>query len=112
MKTDADGNPVWQKIYGGVINESSAGVIQNADGTYTLGAETSSFGAGSNDIWVLKTDTEGVLQPNDLGITIQVSNLPLSTTATDISTSISSLTENDLMPTVSDANLTTRQQTP
>jgi hypothetical protein len=59
MKLDASGKALWQKTYGGRGGESANSVQQTADGNYIVAGQTRSFGAGSNDIWVLKLDPSG-----------------------------------------------------
>ena len=59
VKTDANGNTEWNMTYGGTGNDVGIHVIQTADGGYALAGSTSSFGAGSNDAWLIKTDASG-----------------------------------------------------
>jgi predicted secreted protein len=59
IKTDAEGNQQWSKTYGGRGNDQSRAVQQTSDGGYIIGATTQSFGAGGDDIWVIKTDASG-----------------------------------------------------
>jgi hypothetical protein len=61
LKLDASGNIIWQKTYGGAGNEQGAFVRPTADGGYIVAASTSSFGAGSDDVWVLKLDANGTI---------------------------------------------------
>jgi hypothetical protein len=59
IKTDANGNMEWNKTYGGTGYDVGHYVVQTADGGYVLIAETSSFGKGSTDFWLIKTDAMG-----------------------------------------------------
>ena len=52
----------WSKTYGGTSNDEADSVIQTADGGYALVGETSSFGAGTYDVWLVKTDANGNMQ--------------------------------------------------
>ncbi len=52
-------NIVWMKEYGGLENEDLRDFIQTSDGGYILVGQTSSFGAGGSDIWVLKVNSDG-----------------------------------------------------
>jgi hypothetical protein len=64
LKIDANGNLQWNKTYGGTGAEVLYDMVQTADGGYTLCGGTYSFGAGSEDVWVVKTDVAGNVQWN------------------------------------------------
>ena len=60
LKLDEDGNVTWQKTYGGSGGREWANSIQQTpDGGYIMAGMTASFGAGSEDVWVLKLDKDG-----------------------------------------------------
>ena len=59
IKTDASGNAVWTKTFGGVNSEDSRSVWQTTDGGYVVVGSTNSFGAGGSDIYLIKTDSSG-----------------------------------------------------
>lgn len=61
IKTDSNGNMVWNKTYGGKYRDwtQSTDILFASDGGYYLLGETSSFGAGQMDIWLIKTDANG-----------------------------------------------------
>ena len=59
IKTDANGNMLWNKTYGGISNDGAWSVIQTSDGGYALAGYTLSYGAGSDDFWLIKTDATG-----------------------------------------------------
>jgi len=59
VKTDLLGNISWTKTYGGHSYDMSFAVQQTTDGGYILGGRTDSFGAGSSDFWLLKTNANG-----------------------------------------------------
>ncbi len=63
VKVDALGNIVWQKAYGGVGDDKGdpSSVVQTSDGGYAVAGRTNSFGAGSNDIWVIRLNSSGDL---------------------------------------------------
>ena len=65
VKTDAYGNMLWNKTYGGTGSEEAFSVIQTSDGGYALAGYTESFGAGSDDAWLVKTDPDGNMQWNE-----------------------------------------------
>jgi len=77
FKTDSAGNLQWNMTYGGTGTEISYALLETSDGGYLLTINTSSFGAGSNDIWLVKTNELGVVPE---GLTIGVMLL-LSTVA-------------------------------
>ena len=59
MKADSAGNFLWgKKFYGGVSEECNI-VKQTADSGYLIGGFTKSFGAGFNDILLIKTNSVG-----------------------------------------------------
>ncbi|MCJ7423483.1 hypothetical protein MUP01_04340, partial [Candidatus Bathyarchaeota archaeon] len=64
VKTDASGNEQWSKTYGGWLFEAVLALVQTTDGGYALAGETSSFGAGNGDFWLVKTDASGNEQWN------------------------------------------------
>ena len=61
VKTDAAGNMQWNNTYGGTDNESNPALLQTSDGGYALAGSTTSYGAGSADFWLVKTDVESGL---------------------------------------------------
>ncbi len=62
IKTDANGNTQWMKVYGGAGGEWGNYVEQTNDGGYIVAGYTTSFGAGGFDIYLLKIDSGGSLQ--------------------------------------------------
>ena len=59
IKTDAQGDTLWAKAYGGTGDDEARSVEQTSDGGYILTGSTGSFGAGAADFWLLKTDAQG-----------------------------------------------------
>jgi PKD repeat protein len=67
VKTDPYGNQMWTQTYGGVSDEGACNkncLIQTSDGGFVFAGRTESFGAGSSDIWLVKTDSAGVMEWN------------------------------------------------
>jgi hypothetical protein len=64
VKTDATGNMQWNETYGGTDVDMAYALVQTSDGGYALAGMTGSFGAGSFDFWLVKTDAAGTMQWN------------------------------------------------
>ncbi len=70
VKTDENGNMLWENTFGGTANEYAYSVSQTFDGGYVLTGFTESFGAGGRDIWLVKTDEAGnLLWSKTIGLT-------------------------------------------
>ncbi len=61
FKTDALGNVEWTKAFGETGYDYGQQVEQTADGGYAIAAVTYSFGVGSADFYLIKTDSSGSL---------------------------------------------------
>ena len=59
VKTDAQGTVVWEKPYGGSFHDRGRCVRQTSDGCYVIAGLTWSFGQGSGDVYLIKTDGSG-----------------------------------------------------
>ena len=59
VKTDAIGNVVWSKTFGGSNDDEFKSVIQTMDGGYALCGYTKSYGDINGDAWVFKLLTNG-----------------------------------------------------
>jgi hypothetical protein len=62
MKTDSDGNRVWDKTFGGTSDDDGISVQQTSDGGYVIAGATVSYGAGGEDVWLMKLGPEGRVQ--------------------------------------------------
>lgn len=60
VKTDTNGNALWAKMFGGAGNDDAHSVRQTSDGGYIIAGDTGSFGAGGSDMYLVKTDPNGV----------------------------------------------------
>ena len=63
IKTDANGNPIWTKTYGGSNSETGATIQLTIDGGYIIVGTTSSFGINpgffGGDVYLIKTNANG-----------------------------------------------------
>jgi hypothetical protein len=59
IRTDAEGNEIWSRTYGGSGKDEGLSVCQAADGGYVVAGLTDSFGQGKEDVFLVKTDAEG-----------------------------------------------------
>ncbi|MFX0173134.1 MAG: hypothetical protein ACFE9L_14650 [Candidatus Hodarchaeota archaeon] len=59
VKTYSNGTFQWSQAYGGLGFDIPYALIQTTDGGFALAGYTHSFGAGDNDMWLIKTDAEG-----------------------------------------------------
>ena len=58
IKTDSFGNMQWSKTYGGQGDDIPYSIIQTSDGAFAMAGYTNSFGAGSDDTFLVKTGVE------------------------------------------------------
>ena len=64
VKTDSAGNIQWNQTYGGKNDDAAYSLAQTSDKGYAMVGCTRSTGAGSNDFWLVKTDSVGNMQWN------------------------------------------------
>lgn len=64
IKTDENGNVQWNQSYGGTSDDRARSLIETSDRGYAMAGQTMSFGAGSYDFWLIKTDNNGSVQWN------------------------------------------------
>ncbi|HVA99076.1 MAG TPA: T9SS type A sorting domain-containing protein [Bacteroidia bacterium] len=59
IKTNATGDTLWTKTYGGSGQDEGRSVWQNTDGGYFITGFTNSFGAGGLDAYLIRTNSLG-----------------------------------------------------
>ncbi len=59
VKLDSNGNKVWEKTFGGKFDDGAVSIQQTSDAGYIVAGYTQSFGAGGQDFYVLRLDSNG-----------------------------------------------------
>jgi hypothetical protein len=62
IKTDSRGDTSWTRTFGATNDEFGESVQQTSDGGYVIAGVTGSYGAGGDDVYLVKTDTAGDTQ--------------------------------------------------
>lgn len=58
-KINSLGTTVWQKTYGGIYAETANQLKKANDGGFIIAGTTASFGAGQDDVYLIKTNASG-----------------------------------------------------
>ena len=61
LKLSSVGNILWTRTAGYLGNESGYNIIETSDGGYAIAGVTSSYGAGGNDMFIIKTNSNGIV---------------------------------------------------
>jgi len=64
IKTDSNGTELWNKTFGGSEYDKGRSVQQTSDGGYIIVGTTSSYGNGSDDIWLIKLNGKTLKVPS------------------------------------------------
>jgi len=65
IRTDGAGDTVWTRTYGDSLYEAGYAVEQTSDGGYIISGEATSFGTGESDVYLIKTDADGLVQVSE-----------------------------------------------
>lgn len=83
VKLDVTGTLQWSRTVGGTGIDFAYSIVQTTDGGYAVAGRTNSFGAGADDMYIVKLDAGGMLQWSRT----------VGTTSTDIAWSIIQTTD-------------------
>jgi regulation of enolase protein 1 (concanavalin A-like superfamily) len=61
LKTDSNGDSLWLRTYGGGERDRAVAVLQTSDKGYIVTGYTESFGEGLEDVYTVKTDSNGIM---------------------------------------------------
>ncbi|MCW4016935.1 MAG: hypothetical protein NWF06_11235, partial [Candidatus Bathyarchaeota archaeon] len=64
VRTDADGNMLWNMTYGGVEDEQGNDLVETSDGGFAIVGYTETWVTGDDDAWLVKADASGNVQWN------------------------------------------------
>jgi len=118
LKLNADGTVEWEKAYGGTDTDWAQAISQTSDSGYIMAASTSSFSAGSDDIWILKLSSDGLVGFDPLsGAEVIDTTLTITDTTVVGVDTLATVTDTtatavDTTATVTDTAATIEQQSP
>ncbi|TFG11275.1 MAG: hypothetical protein EU535_07435 [Promethearchaeota archaeon] len=59
IRTDASGNQLWNKTFGGTEEDGCSQALEMSDGGFALIGSTHSFDIGNGDGWIIRIDSSG-----------------------------------------------------
>ena len=59
IRINANGDTLWTKTYGGISEEYAVSIKQTSDNGFIIVGRTHSYGAGSTDVWLIRTNENG-----------------------------------------------------
>jgi len=59
IKINSNGDTTWTKTFGGSNKDEGFSVLQTLDGGYIIAGRTESFGSGSRDLYLIRTNNNG-----------------------------------------------------
>jgi len=59
IKTNSSGDTLWTRTYGATMDDDGYSVQQTTDGGYIIAGDTYSFGAGGDDVYLIKANSSG-----------------------------------------------------
>ena len=77
VRIDSFGNALWTRTYGGSNWDRGRSVEQTSDGGYIIAGVTASFGAGSYDVYLIKTDEDGLTGTEEQNAKVKIENAKL-----------------------------------
>lgn len=65
VKTNVNGDDIWNRTYGGTKRENAFSLQQTTDDGFIIAGTTRSYGSGNEDFWLVKTDANGIEEWNE-----------------------------------------------
>jgi hypothetical protein len=76
LKINTNGGLTWSRTYGGSLYDAGYSVCRTTDGGYIITGETRSCGAGGADVYLIKTDGNGLVDSVNDGATVSLDSPP------------------------------------